>query len=625
MKIFRDPIHNVINLDTKDKATNNLLVQLIDSKEFQRLRSLKQLGFAYLVYPSATHTRFEHSLGVAFLTKKFIEHIIGIRERILGYHPEESAERKKFVAFFDQTEQDKNLAIVAALLHDIGHGPLSHVLEKFTNGIKHEDWTREIILGNTEVNSRLKEYNSEYPQKVCDLLTNANHTSPVAKILAGQIDVDRIDYMLRDAHMTGAQYGNFDVEWLYNVLTVGIVKDNVEIGIDLGKGISIVEDFVMARIYMYKNIYFHTTNLVAQAMLKRLFQRIRELPPNSLSFIDENLKNIFLMMPEEQADKKKLLSDYLSISDIDLFYCLKKLQHSDDSIVRVLSAGLLNRCLFKKIDPKQLAALQAFIGAKFGEEEHYYIAPIEMDLEEGRLAYSRDKKPIYLFDKNGKGHDIVKKSEIVRATLKTEVINLGDFVEQGVYEQFICEQTQNPNIGIFKLSRIMDESIFESERCLPEDDREHPKVGAVLCNFKGEIILRAYRGEWVPDLHAKEKIEQGQANNKGSGDHCEYLLLEKAKKEGINLQKSILFVTLEPCTKRSHEKVPCAERIIQSKIPIVYIGTLDPNGAICGKGQLHLQDGGVEVLMYKNDHVKRIKKINEKFEKYQKSNASKIK
>jgi len=430
MKIFRDPIYNVIDLDTGDEIVNELLIRLIDCKEFQRLRYLKQLGFTYFAYPSANHTRFEHSLGVAYLAKRFLDRILSIKERALISHPEGSQNRDKFIHFFQQIKQDRSATIVAALLHDIGHGPLSHVLEYFTGEVTHEDWTREIIFGNTEVNELLMLFSDKNPEKkinpirIWDILNNTNESYPSAKILAGQLDVDRMEYMLRDSHMTGAGYGKFDVEWIFNVLTIGIVGEKVEIGIDLGKGLSVAEDFIMARIYMYKNIFFHKTNQVAGHMLKALFQRVKDLPEESPDklLLNDSLRKIFLSSHRKES-APELLDDYLGITDIDLFYGLKSLQKSGDEVLRRLSGGLLSRNLLKKTELKNWNMYQT------DDKGKYYTAYISIDLEKERVPYRSDDGPIILFDKDGAFYEISELSDVVRTTLKNEEMVLGYFVE----------------------------------------------------------------------------------------------------------------------------------------------------------------------------------------------------
>ena len=356
MKIFRDPIHNVINLDTSDKAANQLIVNLIDTKEFQRLRFIRQMGLAYLAYPSALHSRFEHSLGVAFLAKRFLDKILSLKVQFTG---------PLFDEFFDELKENYALTIVAALLHDIGHGPLSHACEEVTS-VSHEKWNKEIIFGDTEINKCLLEYGGGHgyrgghencPGNVYAIMTSS-------KIISGQLDVDRMDYLLRDSHMTGSGYGRFDVEWLLNVLTVGVRDRQVEIGLDYGKGQSVAEDFTMARLYMYKNVYLHKTNLIAQNMLVALFERLRQIgyignmPGIERVFISKISEMSEIPEMSEMSEISKtpdiadtslsaLLDDYLSLTDIEMFYFLKQLRHIDDKIARDLADGLINRRLPK--------------------------------------------------------------------------------------------------------------------------------------------------------------------------------------------------------------------------------------------------------------------------------------
>ncbi|MCL2674338.1 MAG: HD domain-containing protein [Defluviitaleaceae bacterium] len=409
MKIFRDPIHNVIDLDTGDEAVNELIVSLIDSKEFQRLRFIRQLGFAYFAYPSATHTRFEHALGVAFLAKRFTEKIISMEKDVLNLFCGHSDE-VKLTEFFVQIRRDKALTIIAALLHDIGHGPLSHTFEELVPSKSHEEWTRAIILGDTEINRRLTGYDSSYPQAICNILSDHKRICTSAKIIAGQLDIDKMDYMLRDSYMTGAGYGNFDIEWLFNVLRVGVVDEQVEIGLDLGKGLSVAEDFVMARIYMFRNIYLHKTSIIAQKMLELLLERVRELPAHAAEklFPNDSLKALLL---DSDVPMSQLLDDYIAVSDIDMFAFLKLLQCSDDEAVASLAAGLLERRLFKRVDEYELSLVkQRVLDTKGRDMLKYYITELGPDTT---LTYRADKDYILLFDKSGQGVPLHEKSVII--------------------------------------------------------------------------------------------------------------------------------------------------------------------------------------------------------------------
>jgi len=411
MKIFRDPIHNVIDLDTGDEAVNELIISLIDSKEFQRLRFVRQLGFAYFAYPSATHTRFEHSLGVAFLAKRFIEKIISMEGEVLSNLNQSSSENgAKLAEFFAQIKRDKALTIIAALLHDIGHGPLSHAFEELVPSKSHEDWSRAIILGNTEINSLLTAYDSNYSQEICRVLSDHERICTSAKIIAGQLDIDKMDYMLRDSYMTGAGYGNFDIEWLFNVLRVGVVDGQVEIGLDLGKGLSVAEDFVMARIYMFRNIYLHKTSIIAQKMLELLVERVKELQEHTTEnlFPNDSLKALLL---DSGAPMAQLLDDYISVSDIDMFAFLKLLQNSNDEALASLASGLLERRLFKRVDEQALRKTEQYIyDTKGCDVFKYYITELGADTT---LTYQADKDYILLFDKSGQGVPLHEKSVII--------------------------------------------------------------------------------------------------------------------------------------------------------------------------------------------------------------------
>jgi len=448
MKIFRDPIHNVIDLDTGDKGVNGLITDLIDSSEFQRLRYIKQLGMTYFAYPSATHTRFEHSLGVAFLAKRFLGKVISLEERILNVN-RDTEYHDLFMEFFKNIKKNKNQTIIAALLHDIGHCPLSHVAEDIT-GLNHEQVSREIILGDTDTGRILRDYDREYPQTICNILSNESFNEgpcgsigddlPSSRLISGQFDIDKIDYLLRDSHMTGTGYGRFDLEWLLNVLTVGIVgrdTKHIEIGLDLGKGLSIAEDFVMARIYMFRNVYFHKINLVAQSMLNMLIARINDLPHEAAAalFPNEGLRNVLLTRGKNSFNS---LADYLSVSDIDLFYLMKVLRNSDDEVLERLSDGLLNRRLFKEVDVEHWEGIRDFVISKKGEGmEKYFMVRIELGDKRQKLTYQPNHDRIYLFDKNGKGRDILEMSAILPPNKNSYALPVSYYVDSDIVKKYI--------------------------------------------------------------------------------------------------------------------------------------------------------------------------------------------
>lgn len=184
-KIIRDPIHDIISLEDND--TDKLVLDLIDAKEFQRLRRIKQLGMCDLVFPGANHSRLSHSIGAMHIAAKVLDRMDRFRNEKLK--PEERV-----------------IVILAALLHDIGHGPFSHSFERVMD-TDHEAWTRKIIVDDsTEINQKLKDFDELLPQRLANFLEGVpvEEVPPVlSQIVSSQLDVDRFDYLLRDSHATG--------------------------------------------------------------------------------------------------------------------------------------------------------------------------------------------------------------------------------------------------------------------------------------------------------------------------------------------------------------------------------------------------------------------------------------
>jgi HD superfamily phosphohydrolase len=207
-KVFRDPVHNLIAFH--DKKWDRLLLELINTREVQRLRRIKQLGFSELVFPGANHSRFAHSLGVLHVTKKFLAQFDLVGPKRLSPY-------------------QRSLVLAAALLHDIGHGPFSHAFEKVT-GIKHEKFTRDIISDPaTQVCQKLRKFSRQLPRDLAQFFDEeADSREPPAdlppyltQVISSQLDADRCDYLLRDSYATGTDYGRYDLEWLLSHIQPG--------------------------------------------------------------------------------------------------------------------------------------------------------------------------------------------------------------------------------------------------------------------------------------------------------------------------------------------------------------------------------------------------------------------
>ncbi|MEW6696519.1 MAG: HD domain-containing protein [Bacillota bacterium] len=404
MKAIRDPVHNIILFN---KTKEKLLLDLIDTKEFQRLRRIRQLGFSSYTYPGAEHTRFIHSLGVAHLTNRFINKISNITGD----------------ALINELVDQRLLITAAALLHDIGHGPFSHALEHITK-IPHETWTLAIIKGETEVNQVLKTYGIN-PWEVAELIQRTHKSKAAVKLLSSQLDADRMDYLLRDSMMTGAGYGTFDLEWAINVIRIGKVNGDIEIGLDREKGLSIAEDFVMARYYMYINVYFHKTTRSAELLVSKIFTRALELLESNQIEMPEGLAHIL-----KDGITEKTLNHYINLTDDTFWYFIRLWLSSSDGIISNLCQRLIKRKLYKAINERvdlfRLVEKANTISKDTGLPVDYLILRDEASSSSYKDYYLQEPKfgegqsereaseQVFLFDRGGKAEELSNISDIIR-------------------------------------------------------------------------------------------------------------------------------------------------------------------------------------------------------------------
>lgn len=318
-RIYRDPVHNIIRLNSASPE-GQLMVRLIDANEFQRLRRIKQLGLALYTYQGAEHSRFTHSLGVLHLMTRVLDR--------LG----ESYPIKP---------DDRIAALAAALLHDVGHGSFSHVTEKVL-GFHHEAWTVEAVLSQeTEVGRVLRSYSAELPRRVADVIEGKFEPTYLAQLVSSQLDVDRMDYLLRDSLMTGAKYGLFDLEWVINALAVR--DDRLYV---TARGLHAVEEYLQARYYMFRQVYFHRTLRSAEVVLKAALRR-------ALALLEQGEE---VWCAPHTAFEKMLrrqhltLGDHLEMDDSDVLFHIKQWQRAPDFILRDLSQRFIGRRLFKAVD-----------------------------------------------------------------------------------------------------------------------------------------------------------------------------------------------------------------------------------------------------------------------------------
>src|SRR5437660_3997299 len=320
-RIYRDPVHNIIPL-RDDSAEGRLMIRLIDTPEFQRLRRIKQLGLGLYTYQGAEHSRFTHSLGALHLMTRILDQLSDRHDIGLA---------------------DRAAARAAALLHDVGHGPFSHAMENVL-GVHHEQMTVLAVTSpETELHKALTSYSVEMPDRVAAIIDGSFKPAALAQLVSSQLDVDRMDYLLRDSLMTGAKYGFYDLEWIINALQIDQEADRIYVA---ARGLHAVEEYLQARYYMFRQVYFHRTLRSAEAVLRSALRRSLELMNKG-----EEVWCVAGSAFEKMLRRESLTAtEHLSMDDSDVIFHMKQWQQSKDPILSDLSQRFVNRRLFKAID-----------------------------------------------------------------------------------------------------------------------------------------------------------------------------------------------------------------------------------------------------------------------------------
>lgn len=337
-KVMRDPVHRYIYVEYR------IIWDLINAPEFQRLRRIHQLGATYQVYHTAEHSRFSHSLGVYELVRLIVERVKDLRSHLTEF---------EYVAI-----------LCAGLLHDIGHGPLSHAFEEITS-VNHEVFTDRIILEDTKIHAVLERAHPDLPQTVADIIAHRHPRKLLTQIISSQLDADRMDYLLRDSYFTGVSYGEFDLHRILRTMRVAddqlVVKES---------GIHAIEDYIMARYQMYWQVYLHPTSRSFEAILQALFRRMRALKEENTSSLDE----IAVFLPFV-SDEPITLQAHYCLDESVCFAGFMRLQQSSDPILKDLSRRLLDRDLFRYVDihdDKQETVIRKRV-TEAGYDARYYV------------------------------------------------------------------------------------------------------------------------------------------------------------------------------------------------------------------------------------------------------------
>lgn len=333
--ILRDPVHGLVSFETDEQR---IVVELLAAREVQRLRRIRQLGLASLAYPGADHTRFSHAVGSAHVMVRFID-------RLRAIHGE--------LPFWQRltTERARD-GLAAALLHDLGHGPFSHLFEEaLPRSPRHETWTERIVLDpSTDVHRILRAFDPALPDRVVALVRGRHELPYLARTVSGTFDVDRCDYLLRDAHFTGVSYGRFDLDWLLRSLRLGAPQGGhagsaevaPSLAIDGAKGLPAIESFVLARLFMFQQVYFHKASRSSELLVGRILARVSALLRDGTSVPAVPPALLQLAQGEEAS-----LGDYLELDDAVMSSSLSTWRGARDPILSDLATRLYSRRLFK--------------------------------------------------------------------------------------------------------------------------------------------------------------------------------------------------------------------------------------------------------------------------------------
>ena len=371
LKIFNDPIYGFITIPS------TLIFDIIEHPYFQRLRRVSQMGLSNMVYPGAHHTRFHHVIGCMYLMQKAV--------RVL---------RSKGITIDEAEEQ---ALYVAILLHDIGHGPFSHALEHFfIPSVTHED------LSLAFMNALNKEFEGKLTNAIA-VFTNKHPRKFLYQLISSQLDMDRLDYLKRDSFYTGVVEGSINSDRLIAMLNVADNQLVIE-----HKGIYSIEQFLLSRRFMYWQVYFHKTGLLAERILLKTLERGRALlQDNKTLFASNSL--LFFLKGKQKGDgiRKSVLTEFANLDDYDIWSALKEWQNHEDFVLSSLSKMIIQRKLpsIELSEKEFTSAYIAEIRVKTlqlqgvnNENLHYFMFAGQVS----NRAYNKDEGVIKVLLKDGR-------------------------------------------------------------------------------------------------------------------------------------------------------------------------------------------------------------------------------
>ena len=392
-RIFHDPIHKEIVFDS-GKPEELMIMELIDTIAFQRLRRIKQLGAASLVFHGAESSRFTHSIGVFCIARKIYQRLIEIKS---------SFYKNKFVLYG------------AALLHDLGHGPLSHTSEVIFDH-NHEKWSQNLVKNYSPINSILKKYDNELPKQICELFESKQlFSNPLKTLISSEIDCDRLDYLLRDSYNTGTKYGLVDLERIISGLTFS-PDGNIAIK---PKGIIAIEHFLVLRNLMYRTIYNHRINEISTWILEKIIFTIKDNFEKKI-WIDNSLHKWIFSSQNLDFD------DFIKNDDITFYYHLIKWKDESFEPLSKLCKMFIDRDLLRASDISFLNKVDRLNILAFAKklcEKNNYDSEIFCGIKERSFKGFESNNAFKIWDGTYQ-NSLECSSELIKTLVKSREISL---------------------------------------------------------------------------------------------------------------------------------------------------------------------------------------------------------
>ena len=381
-EVFKDPLYGYIHVD------DQIILDLIDTPVFQRLRRIRQLSGVHMVFHGAEHSRFSHSLGVYQIAYRFLT-VPDILETL--------------------NKREQMLFLCAALLHDIGHGAYSHAFEDIF-GVNHENIGAKIISSHSDIKYILDKIDENFADDLAGIIKKDNKFPLIETLISSQLDVDRLDYLERDAYFTGTAYGKIDLDRLIRVLNIRDNKVVFKIS-----GIHAIENYLISRYHMYWQVYYHPVARSYEVILEKIYQRIKDLLNENYPF-EENITPLKLILENPNNIDAMLETDDFYVNGLIMSF-----KNTKDTILRNLANDFLNRNIWGYIDntEENQNKIKEIISKYTELEQKYYYSFRSVE----NSTYKNDEMSfgdeILILLENGNISTLNKQSKIIESLAKS--------------------------------------------------------------------------------------------------------------------------------------------------------------------------------------------------------------